>query len=218
MQIVDLSYDISEDIISWRGYPQPSLKEVLNITREGYQASHVSFMSHTGTHIDAPSHTLKGAPSLGELPVSHFFGKAVLIDLRGIEQRVEIGDLFPYAERIEDSKFAVFYCGHQQYWGRREFFYDYPVMTKEAAAWLCRFDLYGVGIDTYSIDPTDTKTSINHRIVASNHMIVIENMANLGVIADKTRDRDGMFWLSVFPIKYPMADGSPVRAVGFVPP
>lgn len=218
MQIIDLSYSITEDIISWPGYPQPALKGVLSIAKEGYRAGHISFMSHTGTHIDAPSHTMKEGPSLDELPISNFFGKAVLINLHDVKGDIEIGDLIPHAEQIEQSKFVVFHCGHQSLWGKNEYFYDYPIMSKEAASWLCRFELYGVGIDTFSVDAIDTKTSVNHRILASKGMVVIENLANLQTVETLTSQSGGMFWLSVFPIKYPTADGAPVRAVGFIDP
>lgn len=216
MQIVDLSYSITEDIISWPGYPQPSLKDVLSITKEGYRAGHISFMSHTGTHIDAPSHTLKGGLSLDELPISNYFGKAVLINLHNLERYIEIGDLLPHAEQIEKSKFVVLYCGHQHLWGKKDYFYHYPVLSKETTNWLCQFNLYGIGIDTFSVDPIDTKTSINHRILASKNMIVIENLANLHIVEELTTQSSGMFELSVFPIKFPTSDGAPVRAVGFI--
>ena len=114
MVFVDLSYDITEDICSWPGHPHPAVKTVLSSAKEGYEVKHISFMSHVGTHIDAPSHTLQDGLSLNDIPVSQYMGPALIIDVCNIKDQIEVGDLLPYAEQIEQSKFVVFHCGHQR--------------------------------------------------------------------------------------------------------
>ncbi len=41
----------------------------------------LNLVSHTGTHIDAPAHMIKDGLTLDRLPISHFTGRAVKIDL-----------------------------------------------------------------------------------------------------------------------------------------
>lgn len=216
MVFVDLSYDITEDICSWPGHPHPAVKTVLSSVKEGYEVKHISFMSHVGTHIDAPSHTLQDGLSLNDIPVSQYMGPALIIDVCNIKDQIEVGDLLPYAEQIEQSKFVVFHCGHQRYWHQNEYFYGHPVISKECALWLSGFDLYGIGLDTFSPEPVDTKTSIVHRTLAAKGMVIIENLAQLKVVLTLTTQTKGMFFLSALPIKIPDADGSPVRAVAII--
>jgi kynurenine formamidase len=37
---------------------------------------------HAGTHVDAPSHMLKGAPDLQDVPLRAYFGDAIIADVR----------------------------------------------------------------------------------------------------------------------------------------
>ena len=37
---------------------------------------------HAGTHVDAPSHMIKGAPDLEEIPLHSYFGDAIIADVR----------------------------------------------------------------------------------------------------------------------------------------
>ena len=57
---------------------------------------YVEMESHVSTHVEAPSHYIparhgRSAPDLSELPLSTFFGSAVLIDCTELEPQTPIG-------------------------------------------------------------------------------------------------------------------------------
>ncbi len=62
--ILDLTHTIREDMPVYPGSPQPSFKPTGNLTRNGYRETLIQFASHTGTHMDAPSHMLPHGSSL----------------------------------------------------------------------------------------------------------------------------------------------------------
>ena len=74
--ILDLTHTIREDMPVYPGSPQPAFKPTGNLIRDGFRETMIQFVSHTGTHMDAPSHLLERGSTLDELPVSQFCGRA----------------------------------------------------------------------------------------------------------------------------------------------
>jgi kynurenine formamidase len=207
MKIIDLSHTICEDMPVFPGTPQPGLSPVLTIAEHGFGETMLHIMSHTGTHIDAPSHMIAPAPSLDDFPVDKFFGLALIIDYPPCAQElIELKALQQMREKIECAEFVLFNTGHSQKWGAREYFGGFPILTREAAEFLAAFPLKGVGIDAISFDKLDAADSPIHKILLSAGLILIENLTNL----QQVQGEYCMF--AALPLKYKNADGSPVRA------
>lgn len=60
MKIVDLSHTISPDMPAYPGTEQPIFKIGRTIENDGFLEKEITLYSHTGTHIDAPAHLIKG--------------------------------------------------------------------------------------------------------------------------------------------------------------
>ena len=95
----------------------------------------------------------------------------------------------------------------------KEYFDDCPVPTQEAATWLTKFKLNGIGCDAFSMDKIVSADKVtpenlpNHYIFLKKEILLIENLTNLEKIPK------GYFTFQCFPIKVENADGSPVRAI-----
>ena len=46
-----------------------------------YVVTQLALSGHAGTHVEAPLHAVAGGASIGDLPVTQFFGEAVVLDL-----------------------------------------------------------------------------------------------------------------------------------------
>ncbi|MEG1660913.1 MAG: cyclase family protein [Clostridiales bacterium] len=151
------------------------------------------------------------------MSIDKFFGLALLIDVTHLKgKKIELTFLKSFAERIKDAKFVVFKTGYQQLWGKEEYFRDYPVLTEEAAAWLSEFDLNGIGIDALSADVADSNNFPIHKIFFAREMLIVENLNQLDRLNEGiSKVHGGYFLLSIMPLNYANADGSPVRAIGY---
>ena len=49
-----------------------------------------SMGTHTGTHIDAPSHVVKEGKNLDDFDISHFMGKTIKVDFQTYQKLVLI--------------------------------------------------------------------------------------------------------------------------------
>lgn len=190
------------------GDKSPGIKKITTIENEGYRETKITISSHTGTHIDAPSHILGNGPFLDDLEVSHFYGKATLINIPDkINKAITIEELKHYESKIQNIKFLILKTDWSKYWGKNEYFVNYPYLSDEAAEWLSGFNLKGIGVDTISIDRPNTDIFTVHKTLLLKNIIIIENLTNLNSI------KNNYFMLSVLPLRYKDADGSPVRAI-----
>ena len=208
MKIIDLTHFIAESMPVYPGSRRPSISDANTIVKDGYAEKMISMSSHTGTHIDAPAHMIDKGTSLDMMDFSRFAGMAYVIDVSSLKKK-EIGEADVSLKAMSEADFILFYTGWSQFWGKDQYFKDYPVLSAELATKISQLNLKGIGLDVISIDPVGAKDFVNHMIIFRSDMLIIENLTNL----DLLREKEFMFVCN--PLKLKDADGSPVRAFGY---
>ncbi|BBD73121.1 hypothetical protein HS1genome_1510 [Sulfodiicoccus acidiphilus] len=74
------------------GDPVPSVKQFKSLDKDGVNLKEIHLGSHSGTHVDAPAHFVKDAPSLDQLDPMAYSGTAIAIKVDGI---VKVTDVPP---------------------------------------------------------------------------------------------------------------------------
>lgn len=208
MKVIDLTHNICAEMPVYPDTEQPIIQKVKTFQMDGYRESKLMMSSHTGTHIDAPAHMLSNGKYLNSLDISYFIGNATIIDLSKENIRlINVDRLKSFVDKIKNVEFLIIRTGWSKYFGNEKYFEDFPSLSEESAKWLAEFKLKGIGIDAISIDDMKSTTFSNHNILMKNNIIIIENLTNLHSIDEE------YFTLSILPLKYENADGSPVRAV-----
>ncbi len=213
MKVVDLTQLITEHMPVYPGTEPPQLSVASTYEKDGFRETLLSFYSHTGTHMDAPFHLFGDRTKLDEFPAAQFVGKALVIPCRQYGAGEEIGmeALAPVRHLADEAEFLLFDTGWSRYWGKAEYFGDYPVISAEVCRYALESGKKGLGFDTIGIDPIADETLTRHRLLLSNRDIVIlENLTNLDKVGT------GLFTLAALPMKYESADGAPVRAVAII--
>lgn len=80
MIVIDLSTKLYTGMEVFPGDPEVKIDLVHNYEGEGWQLSKIEMGSHTGTHVDVPSHMHKGGDNLDDIPLEKFFGEAQVVD------------------------------------------------------------------------------------------------------------------------------------------
>ena len=207
--IIDLTHTITPDMPVFPGSPQPVLRPEATITRNGHRETELQFVSHTGTHMDAPFHLLRDGSTLDVIPVSQFCGRAVALDVSDVPEGgiITAERLRAQGEQLLCADFVLLYTGWEQKWGTAGYFGAFPVPDAEASKYLVSCGLKGVGTDALSVDPLKSDDLPVHRALLGGGVMVVENLC-LKKIAGRT---DLMFY--ALPLKFEHADGAPVRAV-----
>jgi arylformamidase len=211
MKIVDLSHTICPDMPVYPGTEPPTFSSACTIEGMGFLEKKITFYSHTGTHMDAPSHIIPGAKTLDQMPPDRFVGKGAVVELEVNDgPTIDLERLKPHQGRIESCEFLLFYTGWADLWGKEDYLKGYPVLSHHAATWLAGFPLKGIGMDAISADGAESVTFPIHTILLERDIVIIENLTNLRALPDNE------FVFCCFPLKIEKADGSPVRAVALV--
>lgn len=208
--ILDLTHTIREDMPVYPGSPQPAFKPTGNLIRNGFRETMIQFVSHTGTHMDAPSHLLERGSTLDELPVSQFCGRAAVVDVSFLPPRgiITADFLRGLNGTVLSTDFVLFYTGWEKKWGTAAYFDDtFPVPDQTAAEYLVSCGLKGVGTDALSVDTLADSEFLAHKTLLGGGLVIVESLCLRKVVGRQ----DMMFF--ALPMKFVDADGAPVRAV-----
>ena len=62
--------------------------------------------------MDAPAHLINGAKTLEQLPIEHFYGKAILLNRSHRKTRtIDVGELEPHREILKHIDFLLIRTG-----------------------------------------------------------------------------------------------------------
>jgi len=110
--------------------------------------------THTATHVDAPAHFLPGGKTLDEYPAEKFVSEGVVLDLTPKEpgEAITVGDIEPDADAVETGDAVMLHTGWDEYYGRTtEYLFEWPYLTREAAAYLADVEPTAVGTEGLSV-------------------------------------------------------------------
>ena len=203
--ILDLTHTLKNGMTVYPDTIPPIFDQGNTIEKDGFAELNITISTHTGTHIDAPSHIISNARSLDDFPVDKFIGKAIVVDCSEIKS-ISLEFLKLIKEKIEQIDFILFYTGWQKKWNTANYFDEFPTLTKEATEWLLKFKLKALGFDTISVDKLTDNKLPNHHLLLQREILIIENMTNLDKLIGNS------FELNCIPLKIKNSDGSPIRA------
>jgi arylformamidase len=202
MEIIDVSMKIREDMITYPGNPSPEIQKYREIPEDSTTESRIKLGSHTGTHVDAPSHVKQNGENIDELSLYGFYGESTVLDLTKEENKISRKNL---ENREIDSEIILLKTKNSET-SYQEFREDYIYLSLEAVEYLIDKGVKTVGIDYLSLVAFEDKPEAEKaHLKANENMNVIEGL-NL-----KNAD-PGQYIFSGMPLNIE-ADASPIRAV-----
>ena len=210
---VDLTHPIEAAMWTFPGDPVVRLDPAATIQADGSVVTALHLGSHTGTHVDAPSHVLAGAPTLDELPLSRFTGPAVLVDVRHAPPGTPVGAevVAAVGDRLRPGAVVLLVTGWDRQWGQPGYL-EHPYLSVAAARVLMAAGVRTVGIDAASVDAGPAEVLATHHVLAAAGCVIVENLTGLVPLL-AAQDDGADVEVSVLPLRIGGGDGSPVRAV-----
>ena len=202
MKYIDLSQTFNVDMSLYPNSQPPIIEQIASAKKDGYNMMHFDITNHLGTHLDAPGHMIENGKCIHQIPLEKFQGKGIVIDCTNHES---IG-INLIKGKIEGYDVVLFYSGWEHKYFDKEYYFNYPVLTNEAAIYITETTVRIVGVDYFSVDPIDATEFSVHHILLSKEFILYENICNLSQLVNKE------FHFYGFPILVE-ADGFPVRPV-----
>jgi len=197
MKLHDVTGTIYPGMPVYPGDPEVRIENVTGIG-DGSSASVSEYKlgSHTGTHVDPPSHFVPGGMSVDEIPLDVLIGPAVVVDARGSV----IDRNFIEGSGLTGVRRALFRTRGGKAADTASYF------TADAAAYLAGLGVTLVGIDGPSVDGPDSAGHDAHRTLLGNGVVVVEGL-ELSAVGP------GAYQLVCLPMKVKGGDGAPARVV-----
>jgi kynurenine formamidase len=208
LRIIDLSHTLSATGMSvWPGHPTFSSFKLQ--TRRSVTA--LSFGSHTGTHIDAPSHFVADGLAIDEVDLQRLLGRAVVVDVRGkgARERITWEDVKGYEEKLGEGVIVLICTGWSRYWGT-EMYGEHPFLDPDAARELVARGVRVIGVDTLGPDEDEAEGVGAHEVILGAGGLIAENLRGVEEVIGMERPI-----VSLLPIKIGGCDGAPIRAIAF---
>lgn len=232
VELVDLSYPLSPDSLYWPTGSAFEHRLSSGISDGGYWYASGDFSSpeHLGTHIDAPIHFGEGGWAVSEIPLRRLLARGVVIDISAKaaadpDATLTEGDIDAWERRngpIVPGSIVIVRTGWAARWPDENAYYGtetpqdvstlhFPGVSPAAAGALISRGVYGVGVDTASIDPGTSSSFEAHQVLAAASIFNLENLTN---IADLPETGFGVIAL---PMNIENGTGGPTRVVAVVP-
>jgi arylformamidase len=202
-RLFDISLPISPAMPVWPGDPSPILEPVTTMEDHGVRVSRLVLGTHTGTHLDAPSHFIPRGRSIDQLDLEALVGPCYVLDVGGDggplpRSAIASCELRPGAR-------VLLKTANSRRPTAAGFRPDFVALEADAAAYLrdCRVRL--VGIDGPSVDAWDSADFPCHKQLLAADILIVENLVLRHV-------EPGKYGLVAVPLNLVGADGCPVRA------
>jgi len=163
----------------------------------------VSFLemgAHSGTHMDAPAHFVRGGRGIDTMPLDAAIGAARVIVIRD-RTSIKTNELLPHG--IRRGERIIFKTKNSaRCWNTDSFIEDFVYITAEAARYLVERQVRLIGIDYLSVGGFHADGMETHQILLKAGIWLIEGL-NLARVKQ----------VICLPLKIAGADGAPARAL-----
>lgn len=163
--------------------------------------SSITTTLHLGSHADAPSHYHPEGKSIDQVALETYFGPCQVIDASHIQGKITKEALNPFEVLAPRVLFKTKSIKSVYKWQN-----DFSYLSSELVDFLSIQKVILIGIDTPSMDHSQSKELSAHQMFYRTQIAILE-----GLSLEKVES--GVYGLSALPLKIKGADASPVRAV-----
>lgn len=206
MKLYDVTVPFSTELPVYPGDPAVQITQIASLAAGDIcTVSHLSFGSHTGTHVDPPAHFIAGMATLDELLLDVLIGPARVVDVGEIAA-IDVATID--AANLAGVERVLFKTRNSRLWqaGPQEFAKDFVYLETTAAERLVELGVKLVGIDYLSIEKFNFEQPTTHYALLGNNVVIVEGLNLTDVAA-------GEYELICLPMKIKNGDGGPARVV-----
>ena len=202
---IDISVPIESGTPIFDGDPTFTIALAASLAAgDACNISRLEMGAHTGTHLDAPSHFIEGAPTTEAIPLDACIGPARVVDATQLTRTITAADLAGLDIPSGETR-LLFKTSNSELWGRPGFQSTFIGFDESAAADLVSRGVRLVGADYLSIAPYGDPVA-THRTLLAAGVVILEgtNLSNVD---------PGPVELLFLPIRLTGSDGVPARAL-----
>lgn len=204
-RLFDISVPVMNGGVVYPGNPEIQIEAQQDMAMGG--SSNVSLLtigSHTGTHVDAPSHMIPGGAGVETLPLDALIGPALVMAFD--DDVMAVTEAYLRAQPIAGHERVLLRTRNSRFIRERDFRRDYTYLAPDGAEYLVSLGVRLVGVDYLSIEQFHSGHHRTHKTLLSRGVVIVEGL-------DLSDAPAGTYELYCLPILLTGVDGAPARAV-----
>ncbi len=205
MKIIDISWPISKATTGYKDRYVVAIDEVKNFNRDGVRETTIHLSSHSGTHVDAPSHFLKEGTTIDELHLDRVIGDCIVLDMTTCAERITRDCLLAHDSEIVEGGIVLFRTTNSDLSPTDKFSPHFVYLEASGARYLAEKKVKAVGIDYLGIEHSQPGHP-THEALLQGDVVVIEGL-RLGHV------QAGKYFFVCLPLNMIGLEAAPARAI-----
>jgi arylformamidase len=190
----------------YKGDPAVNIIRTADVGKgDPYTLTRIDLGAHTGTHVDAPLHFIRGGAAIEQLDLGALIGPARVADMSRVEREVTGRDL-EATNLPRGTERILLKTKNSELWEKPGFQEDFVALAADGARWLVDRHVRLVAIDYLSVEAYGSTAFAAHHILLDAGVIIVEGVILKGIAP-------GVYELVCLPLKIQGAEGAPARAV-----
>ncbi|WP_019201718.1 cyclase family protein [Tsukamurella sp. 1534] len=207
MSWIDLTHPLTPGT-EYPGDPPIAAEPALTLDDDGVAVTRLLLSTHSGTHVDAPCHTVAGGRTVADVPPEELIGPARVIPVDvAAGAAIRPSDLGALPARL--PAIVLIATGWDRWFGTARY-REHSALAPEAVGELWDRGMRVLGVDCYSPDAIDSATFPVHALVLGRDGLIVENLCGLTGLPAECE-------VGIHPLAVGPFDGAPVRALARVP-
>jgi arylformamidase len=206
VKVVDISVPIQTAMTVYRGNPPVRIRPMMTLRRDHVSVSELCLGSHTGTHVDAPIHFIKGGKGIDRMKLERFIGPAWVADLQWVKGGISADNL-RRARIPRSTRRILLRTSNSRWWHpARPFRTDFVYLAPTGADWMVERGIELVGIDYLSIEGYRVEGAPTHHRLLRAGIPILEGLDLFNV-------RPGRWQMAALPLRIKDGDAGLTRAI-----
>ena len=203
--IFDISWPISSTITGYKDKKTVSITQVKEFDRDNVRESTITINSHTGTHVDAPSHFLKDGKTIDQIALERLIGQAVVLDLTMVTDAITREHLEQHAGAINSGDIVLLKTTNSDLQPTAPFTPHFIYLHQSGARYLAEKNIKAVGIDYLGIERNQPGHE-THVELFTHDVVIVEGLRLEHV-------QPGRYDFYCLPLKVVGLEAAPARAL-----
>jgi len=216
MKIIDISWPITENTTGYKNRKNIKFTRYKNFETDGWRESLITLESHSGTHIDAPSHFVRDGKNIESISLDRLVGDCIVLDLTDVQESGSPFDengaksitrdiLFEHDHEINKDDIIILKTSNSATKPEDLFLPNFVYLDHSGAHYLAQKGVKAVGIDYLGIERNQPGHE-THIELMQNNIVIIEGLRLQHVQA-------GNYFFCCLPLAIQGLEAAPARAV-----
>jgi len=205
MKVIDISWPISKATTGYKDRAVVAIDEIKNFNRDGVRETSLHISSHSGTHVDAPSHFLKEGKTIDEISPERTIGDCIVLDMTICAERITRDCLMVHDDKIMQGGIVLLRTANSDLPSTNKFHPHFIYLEVSGALYLIEKKIKAVGIDYLGIEHSQPGHPTHENLMNAD-ITIIEGL-RLGHV------ESGEYFFVCLPLNVIGVEAAPARAV-----